>query len=107
MAENDWVWLKLARLRLAEARLGALGAAQRLTAYGQTAACETRSGVFNAHGKRVLFPFAASPPVQVRTSLSKFRPLKRATIGSTVPAPGYSGAEAQVGSGSWTTIACE
>ena len=29
MPENDWIWLKLARLRLAEARFGALGAAQR------------------------------------------------------------------------------
>ena len=59
MPENDWIWLKLARLRLAETRFGALGAAQRLTAHGQSAARETRSSVFNAHGKRARFPFAA------------------------------------------------
>jgi hypothetical protein len=29
MPDNDWVWLKLARLRLTEARFGALSAAQR------------------------------------------------------------------------------
>ena len=76
-----------------------------VTAHGQTAARETQSSVFNAHGKRALFPFEASPPVHKRARLSKFRASEASRL--SLDCLRSRTWEAEAGTALRTTIACK
>ena len=107
MPEDDWVWLKLARLRLAEARFGTPGAEQRPNRlWAERCARDAEQRLQRAWEEGAL-PLRGVPHRPGAHDSVEIPAWKPATTGWTAPARGYSGAEGLDGLGSWTTIACE